>query len=151
MSWVLLTFRFILLVFAPRECTARDEKVCVWLAMTKRTRSETTSTEGSDEDKPASYKRTDTQQDDVEGGSALKVQTGLDHGEPPLLRSRREVAKPSGITGDAVTSIKIFNMNLNGLMKAFSRKNKRLEILLKEQGEPRHCSGHISAEVENCS
>jgi hypothetical protein len=110
--------------------------------MTKRARSDTTSTEGSVESRPPSSKRADTQQDNVEVGSHLEAQAGLDHGE---------VAKPSCIAGDAVTSIKIFNMNLNGLMKAFSRKNKRLEILLKEQGEPRHCSGQISAEVENHS
>lgn len=33
-----------------------------------------------------------------------------------------------------VPSIKIFNMNVNGAMKSFARKNKRLETLLKEQG-----------------
>ena len=32
-------------------------------------------------------------------------------------------------------TIKIFNLNVNGLLKAFSRRNKRLAALLREQSE----------------
>ena len=36
---------------------------------------------------------------------------------------------------DSAGAIKIFNLNVNGLLKAFSRRNKRLATLLREQSE----------------
>lgn len=40
----------------------------------------------------------------------------------------------SASTEQATKSIKIFNLNVNGVLKAFARKNKRLGELLIEQG-----------------
>lgn len=40
-----------------------------------------------------------------------------------------------GAADMSAPSIKIFNMNVNGVMKAFARKDKRLEVLLTEQGQ----------------
>lgn len=37
--------------------------------------------------------------------------------------------------------VKIFNMNVNGVMKAFARKDKRLDALLKDQGQWRFATG----------
>lgn len=43
-------------------------------------------------------------------------------------------AGPSTSDTGSPRTIKIFNMNVNGVMKAFARREKRLDALLKEQG-----------------
>ena len=57
-------------------------------------------------------------------------------------------AGPSETTASSAPSLKIFNFNANGILKAFERSDKRLDKLLREEGEPRlaGCSGGVTPE-----
>lgn len=126
--------------------------------------SSTTSSSEDDEDRPqariakaGAVSRTESLKDSQSVQGSRSAACERDDKEQRLdgarIASSAKVVTKHGIDGSGeviANVIKIFNMNVNGLLKAFARKGKRLENLLEEQGSlPFYQKRHLQVRANN--